>query len=55
MQVPLAHVARKYLPTVFFGADYTNPGDIEDIMLHFVEYGEVITECLVCYCVFAGK
>ena len=52
MQERLAHVTREYLPTVAFVANYAHLGDIGDIVLHVVEYGEVITECLVCYCSF---
>jgi hypothetical protein len=50
MQEGLAHVTGEYLTTVVFGASYAHLEDIGDIMWHFVEYGKVITECLVCCC-----
>jgi hypothetical protein len=45
----LAHVAGEYLTTVVFGTSYAHLEDIGYIMCHFIEYVEVITECLVCY------
>ena len=44
-----AHVARKYLTAVVLGASYAHRRNIRDIMCHFIECVEVITECLVCY------
>jgi hypothetical protein len=48
MSEGFAHVAREYLTTVVIGASYAHRENIRYIMCHFIEYVEVITECLVC-------